>query len=129
MATNNKKKTSVKPATAKTTEKVVEPVQEVKTETVKAEPVQEVKTETVKEEVKAEPAKATKTPSKKSAVKTSENVYIQYYGKEFSVAELLENAKKDSGVKSPKNVNIYVKLEDNAVYYVVDDDKKGKIDL
>ena len=119
--TNNKKKTSVKSAAAKTAEKVAEPVKEVKTEAVVTEPVKEVKTETVKEEVKAEPAK--KSPAKKSAVKTSENVYIQYYGKEFSVAELLEDAKKDSGVKSPKNINIYVKLEDNAVYYVVDDDK------
>lgn len=131
MATNkNNKRTPAKPVATKTVEKVVEPVKEVKTETVVAEPVKEtVKVEPVKEEVKAEPAKATKAPAKKSAVKTSENVYIQYYGKEFSVAELLENAKKDSGVKSPKNVNIYVKLEDNAVYYVVDDDKKGKIDL
>ena len=129
MATNNKKKTSVKSAVAKTAEKVAEPVKEVKTEAVVTEPVKEVKTETVKEEVKSESAKTTKAPAKKSAVKTSENVYIQYYGKEFSVAELLEDAEKDSGVKSPKNINIYVKLEDNAVYYVVDDDKKGKISL
>ena len=121
--TNNKKKTSVKSAAAKTAEKVAEPVKEVKTEAVVTEPVKEVKTE-----VKAESAKTTKSPAKKSAVKTSENVYIQYYGKEFSVAELLEDAKKDSGVKSPKNINIYVKLEDNAVYYVVDDDKKQKYD-
>ncbi len=107
----------------------------VKTEPVKevtAEPVKEVKAEPVKEvtaePVKAETAKATKAPAKKSTAKTSENVYIQYYGNEVSVSELLEKAKKLSGVKAPKNVNLYVKLEDNAVYYVVDDEK-GKIDL
>lgn len=119
-------------ATKKKTGKevTVEPVKEVK-----AEPVKEVKAEPVKEavaepvqEVKAEPAKATKTPVKKTAVKASENVYIQYYGNEVAVSELLEKAKKLSGVKAPKNVSLYVKLEDNAVYYVVDDEK-GKIDL
>lgn len=142
------KKKSVKPATktvepvaeakAETKEAKIEPVKEVIAEPVKeviAEPVKEVKTEPVKEtkaepvkETKDETAKTTKTPAKKSTAKTSENVYIQYYGNEVSVAELIEKAKKLSGVKSPKNVNLYVKLEDNAVYYVVDDEK-GKIDL
>lgn len=112
--------------------KTVDQAKEVKTELVKeAEPAKEAETAKVTEpvkDVKAEPAKVTKTPAKKSTVKTSENVYIQYYGNEVSVAELLETAKKLSGVKAPKNVNLYVKLEDNAVYYVVDDEK-GKIDL
>lgn len=122
------KKKPVKPVTK--AEVKAEPIKEVTAEPVKevaVEPVKEVKAEPVKE-VKAETAKTTKTPAKKTTAKTSENVYIQYYGNEVSVAELIENAKKLSGVKSPKNVNLYVKLEDNAVYYVVDDEK-GKIDL
>ena len=40
----------------------------------------------------------------------------------------IEAAKKLSEVKSPKNVSLYVKPEDNAVYYVVDGET-GKIDL
>lgn len=103
---------------------------EKKDKNVTAEPVQEVKTEPVKTEpVKAETVKAEKTPVKKTvAKKTSENVYIQHNGKEVSVADLLEKAKKLSEVKSPKDVNLYVKPDDNAVYYVVDD-KSGKIEL
>ena len=118
------KKKPVKPATK--TEVKTEPAQEVKTE-----PVKEVRTEPVKEEVKAEPVqevKAEKTTAKKATVKKSENVYIQHNGKEVSVAELLDTAKKLSEVKSPKNVSLYVKPEDNAVYYVVDGEA-GKIDL
>ncbi len=101
---------------------------------VKAEPVNEVvktevKTESVKTEpVKAEAAKTEKTSAKKTTVKKSENVYIQHNGKEVSVSELLETAKKLSEVKSPKDVNLYVKPDDNAVYYVVDG-KSGKIEL
>ncbi|MDD6345890.1 MAG: DUF6465 family protein [Oscillospiraceae bacterium] len=110
-----------------------EPAKEVKTEPakeVKTEPVKEVKTEPVKEVAveSAQEVKAEKTTAKKATVKKSENVYIQHNGKEVSVAELLDTAKKLSEVKSPKNVSLYVKPEDNAVYYVVDGET-GKIDL
>ena len=63
------------------------------------------------------------------------NVYLQYLGKEFSTKEILVKAKntwmKESG-KGPediKSINIYVKPEEFAAYYVINDDATGKIDL
>lgn len=116
------------------TEKIVESA--VKTE-VKAEPKKktaETKAETkvevnneVKTEAKTETTK--KAPEKRTpAKKTVENVYIQHNGNEYPVNELIEKAKILSEVKSPKKVDLYVKPDDNAVYYVVDD-KNGKIDM
>ena len=79
----------------------------------------------------AAPKKATapkKTAAKKTAAKTttkkaaavSENVYVEYLGAQITSQDLIKKAKAASGVKSPKTVNVYVKPEDNMVYYVVD---------
>lgn len=123
---NSRKKTVNNAAAKAVKEKKSETVVETKAapvvEETKAEPVVETKVETVVEE------KAEKTPAKKATAKKSENVYIQHNGKEVTVAELLDKAKKLSEVKSPKSVDLYIKPEDNAVYYVVDS-KAGKIDL
>lgn len=111
-------------------------------------PVKEKKTTAKKSTAKKTPAKktatktATKTTAKKTAAKkkaetpvveekapakkttakkttASVNVFFQYQGTE--TAELVEQAKKLSGVKSPKSVKLYIKPEDGMVYYVVDD--------
>ena len=63
-----------------------------------------------------------KTSSRKTAPKT--NLFIQYQGVELSYADLIERVKADSGIDSPKSVNIYVKPEDNMVYYVVNENEK-----
>ncbi len=70
-------------------------------------------------------AAAKKPAAKKAAV---ENVYVQYLGAEITSADLIAKAKKASGVKSPKAVNVYVKPEENKVYYVVDNNA-GSFDL
>lgn len=64
-----------------------------------------------------------KTTTRKTTSKV--NLFIQYQGNEVSYADLIEKAKADAGVKSPKNINLYVKPEDNMVYYVIDDEKVG----
>lgn len=63
------------------------------------------------------------------------NVYLQYLGKEFNTKDILIKAKnmwmKESG-KGPeaiKSINIYLKPEEFAAYYVINDDATGKIDL
>ena len=74
---------------------------------------------------------AAKTAEKKTAAKktaVSENVFVQYLGSEITSADLIAKAKKESGVKSPKTVNVYVKPEENKVYYVVDNNA-GSFDL
>ena len=63
-----------------------------------------------------------KAVEKKTAPKT--NLFIQYQGVELSYADLIERVKADSGIDSPKSVNLYVKPEDNMVYYVVNENEK-----
>ena len=51
---------------------------------------------------------------------TAETVYIQFNGAEVTSAGLIERAKAESGIKSPSKVDVYVKPEENMVYYVID---------
>lgn len=91
------------------------------------------------EEVKAEVKKAVKktvasakttakkatTAAKKATAAVKSTVYVQYAGREVDVAELASAAQKDymkkTGKKASevKKVEIYIKPEENAAYYVV----------
>lgn len=143
-----KKTASAKSAETKSAETAVKeekltPVEEVKTEFIDTNTVEtEVNAQlTLDTETSAEPVveniaspdekkSAKKTSAKKTATKKEpvEVVYILYLGSQLSSAELIERAKKESGVKNPKTVNVYVKPEDNKVYYVVDNNA-GDFDL
>lgn len=121
--------------------KSVEKVAEVK-ETVKAAEVKETKTPVVKEEVKetAKKAPAKKAPAKKAPAKTTAKkevvteTYIQYAGQETLTSEILAKVKaayvaeghKESAIKS---VKLYVKPEDSAVYYVINEKAVGVVSL
>lgn len=118
---------------------------EIKTETTvpKAEEVKaEVKAE-VKEEAKKAPAKketAKKAPAKKATpakaakaeIKTA--LYVQFAGNEATEADIIDKVKaayvaeghKESAIKE---INLYVKPEEYAVYYVINDKAIGKVDL
>lgn len=63
-----------------------------------------------------------KASTRKTAPKT--NLFIQYQGAELSYADLIERAKADAGIDAPKSINLYVKPEDNMVYYVINDGEK-----
>lgn len=127
-------KAPVKAAEAATEVKTAE-----KTVVKAAEKAPEVK-EAAKAVAKAEekpaaaPAKeAEKAPAKKAAAKTTakkttatkkaaavkESVYLQYAGKELEASDLVARAKELSGVKTVKEIEVYVKPEENMVYYVV----------
>ncbi len=115
---------TVKKATARVAKAAAETVKEV------AEKAEE-KTEAVKAEVKKAAAK--KAPAKKEAVK--ESVYLQYLGKEINQADLM-NQVKDIWTKQLKNkaadlksIALYIKPEENMVYYVINDDVTGSIAL
>lgn len=94
------------------------------------------------------PAKKTAAPKKaaaKTATKTtktvkaekeavSQNVYIQFAGKEIRMEDVTEQAKKawvaeGHRASSLKSLDVYVKPEDSAAYYVVNGKAAGKIDL
>ena len=94
-------------------------------------------TETQKEEtVKAEKASAKKAAPKKAAAKkeASQNVYIQFNGKEVLTAEILELVKQawvaeGHRASSIKDLNVYVKPEESAAYYVINGKTTGKVEF
>ncbi len=108
---------------------------EIKTETTvpKAEEVKaEVKAE-VKEEAKKAPAKkATPAKAAKAEIKTA--LYVQFAGNEVTEADIIDKVKaayvaeghKESAIKE---INLYVKPEEYAVYYVINDKAIGKVNL
>ena len=140
-------------AVKKTVTKAAKPA--VETKEVKAEETKAVKAETAKVEVKAEEAKAAKTTAKAAEAKTTETakkapakkttarktpavvteeVYLQYAGKEFSSADLTAKVKeiwKEMGKKAAdlKDIKVYVKPEENAAYYVINNEETGSFGL
>lgn len=106
----------VKAAVETVTEKVAETTEKVAEKAEKA----------VKEAVK-------KAPAKKTAVK--EAVYLQYLGKEVNKDDLMKQVKeiwtKDlkNKVSDMKSVTLYLKPEENAAYYVINEETTGKIEL
>ena len=111
--------------------------------------VEEKKTPVVEEKkpvekapvVEEKKAPAKKTTAKKTTTKRTTKkkevqpeVYIQFSGNESIVDAITKKAKdqfiaeghKEEDIKSLK---IYLKPEDNAAYYVVNDENAGKVDL
>lgn len=114
---------------------------EIKTETTvpKAEEVKaEVKAEAKKTPAKKEPAKkapakkATPAKAAKAEIKTA--LYVQFAGNEVTEADIIDKVKaayvaeghKESAIKE---INLYVKPEEYAVYYVINDKAIGKVNL
>lgn len=112
----------------------------------KAAPAKEEKAPVKKTEVKEEkaPAKKAEAPKKaapKTAAKTtktvktvSQNVYVQFDGKEVKTEELVEQVKaiwtgEGHRASSIKSLEVYVKPEDAAAYYVINGKDTGKIEL
>ena len=81
---------------------------------------------------------ADKVETKKAAAKTAaakketgDNIVLEYGDKKFEMKAVLEACKADYKAqtkKTAKNVQVYVKPEDNAAYYVVGK-YEGKVDL
>ena len=98
--------------------------------------VKEVKkaTDKAEKEVK-EAAKAVKKTAKKTAQKlVTKEVYFEFAGKQVAASEVTEAVEKayvEAGNKasSIKSVKLYVKAEDSAVYYVINEKVTGKIEL
>ena len=90
---------------------------------------------------KAEPKKTAekksdaKKPLSRKAAKKAEpktNVVVEFYGKQIiakDVVSACEAAYKAENKEAVKSIDVYVKPEDNAAYYVVNAKVSGKIDL
>ena len=90
-----------------------------------------VKKETVKKETVKKAAPAKKATTTKKAVEPA--VVVQFGGQEVSMATVIENAKKafeaeGNKVSSIKEIQIYVKPEEYAAYYVING-VSGRINL
>lgn len=128
-ATAKKASTAAKKAVKE--EKVVEEVKAA-VETV-TEKVAETTEKVAEKAEKAVKEAAKKAPAKKTAVK--EAVYLQYLGKEVNKDDLMKQVKeiwtKDlkNKVSDMKSVTLYLKPEENAAYYVINEETTGKIEL
>ena len=135
-----KKTTTKKAAEVKTEEKKVEKIATKKDTTTALETKAGILVDAVKEEAKTAVKKAAakkpaakKAPAKKAELKTE--IYLQFAGKEFSEKELLQQVKEywtktlKNKVGDMKDVKLYVKPEESAVYYVINGDTTGKLEL
>lgn len=138
-----KKVTNASAETAKTAAAKAVPE---KTPAVKAEPVKssadnkasvekKVPAENKKAEVKASAKKAAKpAAAKKPAAKKEINVktVVEYYGKQVDEKDIIANVKKawtKSGKKvgDIKNIELYIKPEEAAGYYVINKTETGAV--
>lgn len=100
-----------------------------------------VETKPAVKEAKAPKAPAKKAPAKKAAkpaakktAKTAKapkaastvKVFVEYQGRQVDLDTILEAVKTASGKKSVKSLEVYVKPEDGAAYYVVNGKDTGK---
>lgn len=115
-ATAAKKTTTAKKAPAKTAEKKT---------TAAAKKTTAAKKTAVKKTTTKKAAAKTTTAKKAAPAKTSESLVIQFRGREVSIDQIRDRFKdawtKDLGRKASdvKDVTFYIKPEDSAVYYVV----------
>lgn len=117
------------------------PVVEEKKPVEKAPVVEEKKAPVVEEKKATEKAPAKKTTARKTTTKRTTKkkevqpeVYIQFSGNE-SVVDVITKKAKDQFIaeghkeEDIKSLKIYLKPEDNAAYYVVNEENAGKVDL
>lgn len=111
-----------------------EPVAEKKPRTRKAAAKEEKTAAKAETPAAEESAKTKKAPAKRAAKKSAEvkaAVSVQFSGKEYTTEKLVEIAKDvwqyDLGRKPEdfQSVELYVKTEESAVYYVINGDTTG----
>ena len=92
------------------------------------------KTESVKEETVKAPGRKSVAQTAKKTEKTS-SLYVQYAGKSYSEEELMKIAKDvwkyDLKRKAGDltSISLYVKPEENKVYYVMNEECTGSFDI
>ena len=130
------KEAEVKPVETKTLEAKVAEVEAKATEKLAnvKETVKETK-EAVKEEVKKAPKKKAtrKTAAKKESESESE-VFVEYYGQQSSVEEIINKVKEvfvSEGHRAStiKSLKLYLKPEDGFAYYVINEKFAGRVPL
>lgn len=80
-------------------------------------------------EKKAAKPKAAKAPKAEKATASAVKVFVEYQGRQMDMDAILEAVKAAAGVKRAKSLEVYVKPEDGAAYYVVNGKDSGKAAL
>lgn len=125
-ATTKKAETTAKAAEVVAKETAVEEVKPVEKEAV-------VKKPAANRTAAAKTTTAKKAPAKKAAVDTE--VFVQFWGKEVVVKDVVENIKKvwteEMGKKEAdmKDLKVYIKPEDNGAHYVINGEITGFVGL
>lgn len=121
-------------ATRKTTKKKVADVKEaVENVVVEAKETAEVVADKIVEETKEVVTKTKKAATTKKEIKTS--LYVQCFGKEVAEKDMVASVKKawtkenNKKVGDIKTMNLYVKPEEAAVYYVINGTDSGKVEF
>lgn len=126
-----------KKAPVKRTSKKAVAAEEVKAEAAPAVEAPAAETPVAAPAAEAAPAEK-KAPAKRTAKKPAEvkaSVSVQFSGKEYTTADLVEIAKAvwqyDLGQKPEdfKSVELYVKTEESSVYYVINGDTTGRFGI
>lgn len=128
-------KTAVKESASEVKAAVKEAVEEkaaAKTETVK-DTAAETK-ETAKPAREKKPSRAAKKAAKAAKEELKPEVFIQYQGNEAIVADVIEKAKNEfvadgHRASSIKSLQVYLKPEEFAAYYVINQKFAGRVDL
>ena len=66
---------------------------------------------------------------KRAAKKAEVKLYVQYQGKQMSQEEMVEAVKAAWTGAAIETLELYVKPEDGAVYYVINGTESGKVDF
>lgn len=123
------------PETKKAAEKVVEKVMPEVKEAEKVVPEVKEVAEKVVPEAKKAVEKATEKVKKASAKKEIKTtLFVEYYGKQVQEKDMIASVKKawtKSGKKVAdiKTMALYVKPEENSVYYVINGDSAGRVEF
>lgn len=148
--TEEKQKTEVKPETKTQTEEKAEAKAEIKSQTeekgkakvekMAADTVEKIakkavkSTDAAKNVAKAVTETATKTVKKAAKKDMKVKAFVEYYGKQVEEKDMIARVKKawtKSGKKvgDIKEMNLYIKPEENAVYYVINGTETGSVEF
>lgn len=114
-------------AAAKPAEAVKTPAAETVKAPVATKTTAKPKTAKAPAKTKATPKKASaKTAAKTTAKASGVKVFLEYQGHQVDMDAILEAVKATAGVKTIKTMEVYVKPEDGAAYYVINGKETGK---
>ena len=127
-------KEAVKEAVAETREQAKEAKESIKNQAKETKEVVKDQTEETEESIKTKKVPRAVKKARAAKEELKPEVYIQYQGHEAMVADAIEKAKaqfvaEGHRVSSIKSLQVYLKPEEYAAYYVINQKVAGKVDL